>query len=65
MWMPLSMCFIAPELTADIGHIFPKRRGEVDLMILLVGQNLANLLRHGELAERFALPHAVAVLANG
>src|SRR6266853_5099875 len=34
-------------------------------MILLLDQYLANLLRHREFSQRFALPDAVAVVANG
>ena len=34
-------------------------------MVLLLHEDLANLFRHREFAQRFALPDAIAVIANG
>ena len=34
-------------------------------MVLLLHEDLANLFRHREFSEQFALPNAVAVIANG
>src|SRR5450432_1852782 len=39
--------------------------GEVDLVILFVDEDFADLLGHGVLAQGFTLPDAVAIVANG
>ena len=40
------------------------RRGEIDLMFLLLAQDLPDLLRDRVLAERIRLPHALAIGAH-
>jgi hypothetical protein len=37
-------------LTGDIRNVLSKRRGKINLMILFLRQDLADLLRHGEFA---------------
>src|SRR5215813_2800989 len=48
---------------AKVGNFFPEGSGQIDLMVLLLHEDLANLLRHRVFAKCFALPHAVAVVA--
>src|ERR1700747_2179800 len=50
---------------ADVRNLNAQRRGQIDLMILLLHEDLANLFRHREFSERFALPDAIAIIANG
>jgi hypothetical protein len=49
----------------NVRYVFAKCGGQIDSVILLVYQDLADLFRHGKFAERFALANAVTVLANG
>ena len=51
-------------MSGKIGNVFTQRRGEINLVVLLVDQDLANLLGHGELAECFALAHPIAVVTD-
>ena len=37
-------------LTGDIRNVLSKRRGKINLMILFLRQDLADLFRHGEFA---------------
>src|SRR5262249_12133991 len=55
----------APLGTANIGNFFSERSGQVDLMVLLLHKDLANLLRHREFTKSFALPDAIAIIADG
>src|SRR5262245_33096991 len=50
---------------ADVGHVLAQRRGQVDLVLLLVDQDLADVLGQGVLAQGLALPDALAVVADG
>src|SRR5260370_816206 len=47
-----------------VGHVLAQCRRQVDLMLLLVDQDAADLLRQGVLAQRLALPHALPVVAD-
>ena len=51
--------------TAHVRHVLAKRGGKVDLMVLLLDEDLADLLRQGELTERFALPDPLLVIDDG
>jgi|SRR5215470_13156294 len=55
----------APLGTANIGNFLSERSGQVDLMVLLLHEDLANLLRHREFTESFALPDAIAIIEDG
>src|SRR4029079_12706322 len=50
---------------AQYGHVLAERGGKIDLVILLLHENLPDLLGHGKLAERLALPNSLAVVNNG
>src|ERR1700734_4424777 len=50
---------------AHVRHLYPKRGGEIDLVILLLHQDFADLLGQGKFAERLALPDTVAIIAHG
>ena len=54
-----------PLGTANIGNFFSEGSGQVDLMVLLLHKDLANLLRHREFTKSFALPDAIAIIADG
>src|SRR5262245_42992412 len=47
----------------DLGHVLAQGGGQVDLVLLLVDQDLADVLGHGVLAQGLALPHPLAVVA--
>ena len=51
--------------TADVWNFHAQRSGQIDLMVLLLHEDLANLFRHREFSKRFTLPDAIAVIANG
>jgi hypothetical protein len=46
--------------TADVRDFFAERSGQIDLMVLLLDENLADLFRHCEFSERFTLLDAIA-----
>ena len=48
-----------------VGNIFAEGGGQIDLVVLLLHEDLANLFGHGKFSERLALPDSVAVIANG
>ena len=50
---------------AKVWDFFAEGRGQIDLMVLLLHQDLANLFRHRVFSKRFTLPDAIAVIANG
>src|SRR5579862_3160476 len=50
---------------AKVRNSFAEGRGQIDLMILLLHQDLTNLFRHGIFSKHFTLPDAVAVIADG
>src|ERR1700722_7958465 len=50
---------------AHVGDVFAEGGGEVDLVVLFLDEDLADLFGHGEFAEGFALADAVAVVADG
>src|SRR5262249_7668181 len=50
---------------AHVRHFDTERGGQIDLVVLLLDQNLADLLGQREFAERLALADAVAVIAHG
>src|SRR5262249_43343872 len=49
----------------DLGHLAAQRRGQVDLVLLLVDEDLADLFSHRVLAQGLALADAPAVVADG
>src|SRR5580698_10925993 len=51
--------------TVEVWNLFAKGSRQVDLMVLLLHQDLANLFRHRVFSKRFTLPDAIAVIANG
>jgi len=51
--------------TINIRDVFAESSSQVDLMILLLHQNLADLFRHRVFSKRFTLRDAIAVIANG
>ena len=51
--------------TADIRNFYAQGGGQINLMILLLHDDLANLLGHRVFAKRLTLPNSVAVIANG
>src|SRR3984957_21008674 len=53
------------KLFIHVRHLDAERGWQIDLVILLLHQDFADLLSHGEFAERLALPDTVAVIANG
>src|SRR5262245_24439516 len=48
----------------DVGYLDAQRGRQVDLMLLLVDQDLADVFGHRELPERLALADALAVVAD-
>jgi hypothetical protein len=50
--------------TADVRHFHAKSRRQVDLVIPLFHENLANLFCQGILAESFTLPHSFAAVPD-
>jgi hypothetical protein len=50
---------------ANVGNFYAERSGQIDLMILLLHEDLANLFRHRVFSKRFTLPDAIAVIADG
>jgi len=48
----------------DVGDINAQRDSQVDLMVLLIDEDVANLLGHGEFSEQFALADAIPVIAH-
>src|SRR5712692_8211419 len=56
---------LASRLTPrEIGRVFAERCGKVDLVLLLLAQDFADVLGDRILAERLALAYALAVRAN-
>src|SRR5579859_2122551 len=53
------------KLLIYVRHLDTERGRQIDLVILFLHQDFADLLGHGEFAEHLALPDAVAVIANG
>src|SRR6476661_11298644 len=49
----------------DIGHVFSERSREVDLVLLLLAQDFADVLGDGELRQGFALFDSLTIGANG
>ncbi len=47
---------------ADVGHVDPQGGGQVDLVLLLLDEDLADLLGEGEFPQGLALPDAVPVV---
>src|SRR6267143_4396006 len=50
---------------AKVWDVLAEGSGQIDLMILLLHEDPANLLGHRVFAKRFTLRDAVAVIANG
>src|SRR5262249_26764942 len=50
--------------TANVWNFFAECRSQINLMVLLLHQDLANLFRHRVLSRRFALRDAFAIIAN-
>src|SRR4029450_13857445 len=50
---------------AKVRDFFAESLGEIDLMILFLYKDLANLLRYRVLAKALTLPDAIAVITNG
>src|SRR5262245_31375839 len=62
---PLALSFAhggSRAKTAHIRHVLTERGGKIDLMILLLHQNLADLLGDGKLAKRIKLPNLFLVV---
>src|SRR6266566_354326 len=51
--------------TADVRDCYAEGGGQIDLMVLLLHEDLANLFRHRVFSQRFTLSDAIAVIANG
>ena len=49
----------------DVWNFFTKGSGQIDLMVLLLHEDLANLLSHRIFPKRFTLWNAIAVITNG
>jgi len=56
---------LAVNSSSDIRDFFPEGGGQIDLMVLFVHQDLANLFRQGKFSQSFTLPDALAVISNG
>src|SRR5689334_18938551 len=50
--------------TAHVGNFLAESSGQIDLMILLLHEDLADLFRHCILFQRFTLTDALSVIAN-
>ncbi len=51
--------------TANVWNFYAEGSGQINLMILLLHEDLANLFRHRVFSKLFTLPDAIAVIANG
>src|SRR5207302_4267265 len=51
--------------TANVRNFYAERCGYIDLVVLLLYKDLANLFRQSEFTKRFALPDAIAVITYG
>src|SRR5689334_5277190 len=49
----------------DVWNFFTEGGGQIDLMVLLLHEDLANLFSHRVFSKRFTLRDAIAVIANG
>src|SRR6476619_4084972 len=50
---------------ANIWDLYAKSSRQIDLMILLLHQDFANLFGHRKLSKPLTLPDASAIIANG
>src|SRR4029450_14037012 len=55
----------ALRTSAKVRDFFAESLGEIDLMILFLYQDLANLLRYRVLPKVFTLPDAIQVVTHG
>src|SRR4030095_5237289 len=49
----------------DVWNFFTEGSGQIDLMVLLLHEDLANLFSQRKFSKRFTLRDAIAVIANG
>src|ERR1700728_2472407 len=54
-----------PRAAVHVRHFDAERGRQVDLMILLLGENLADLLCQRVFSKRLALADSIAIIANG
>ena len=55
----------SPRSGVDVWNFFTERSSQINLMILFLHQDLANLFSHRIFAERFTLRDAIAIITNG
>ncbi len=56
---------VSARSAGDIGHVLAERGRKVDLVVLFLRQDLADLFGHRKLAERLALTNAIAIVTDG
>src|SRR5579863_9877245 len=68
-WARLSLASLTRatslRTTTDVWNVLAQGGRQIYLMVLLLHQDSANLFRHGVFSQRFTLPDAIAVIANG
>src|SRR5260370_36497558 len=68
-WLSVSRAGTLPgtalRRSEGIGRFFTQGRGQINLMVLLFRQDLAELFCQGKFAESFTLPHSFGVIADG
>ena len=62
-FFPLGL--VRPLHLRNVGHVFAKRRREIDLMFLFLLEDFPEMFGHRVLAQGFALPDAFAVVPHG
>ncbi|SRR5258708_3978748 len=49
----------------EVWNFFAEGSGQIDLVVLLLHEDVANLFRHRVFSKRLTLPDPIAVIANG
>ena len=52
-------------MITDVWNLYAKGSRQIDLVILFLHENSANLLRHRKLSKPFTLPDPSAIIASG
>ena len=60
-----SLVCPSPSGTAEIWHLYAESRGQINLVILFLHEDLTDLFSHCEFAENFTLADPVAVVSYG
>src|SRR5438477_1919210 len=62
----LALALGTSSLTGtQLRNFFAKSGGQIDLMVLLLDEDLADLFGHGVFSKRFTLRDTITVIANG